>query len=126
MSTYDAMKARAEAAEARVKMLEQELSTARKPRFVVGQGHLDRVRELEAQNARLREALEDEYQRVAPVIVDYPVRPWEHLGEGRMLGTWAEDGSPYRFSIPFQLVPAFQAMQRLASLTKKADTKGTL
>ncbi len=78
-----------------------------------------RVAELEAQNARLREALGDEYQRVAPVIADYPVQPWEHLGEGRMLGTWAEDGSPYHFAIPFQLVPAFQAMQRLANLTKR-------
>ena len=78
-----------------------------------------RVAELEAQNARLREALGDEYQRVAPVIADYPVQPWEHLGEGRMRGTWAEDGSPYHFAIPFQLVPAFQAMQRLANLTKR-------
>lgn len=78
-----------------------------------------KVSELEAQNAKLREALGDEYQRVAPVIADYPVQPWEHLGEGRMLGTWAEDGSPYHFAIPFQLVPAFQAMQRLASLTKR-------
>lgn len=79
----------------------------------------NRMKLLEAQNARLREALGDEYQRVAPVIADYPVQPWEHLGEGRMLGTWAEDGSPYHFAIPFQLVPAFQAMQRLASLTKR-------
>lgn len=79
----------------------------------------NRMKLLEAQNARLREALGGEYQRVAPVIADYPVQPWEHLGEGRMLGTWAEDGSPYHFAIPFQLVPAFQAMQRLASLTKR-------
>lgn len=87
------------------------------------QGRTDKktkkLAELEAQNARLREALGDEYQRVAPVIADYPVQPWEHLGEGRMRGTWAEDGSPYHFAIPFQLVPAFQAMQRLANLTKR-------
>lgn len=87
------------------------------------QGRTDKktkkLAELEAQNAQLREALGDEYQRVAPVIADYPVQPWEHLGEGRMRGTWAEDGSPYHFAIPFQLVPAFQAMQRLANLTKR-------
>lgn len=87
------------------------------------QGRTDKktkkLAELEAQNARLRETLGDEYQRVAPVIADYPVQPWEHLGEGRMRGTWAEDGSPYHFAIPFQLVPAFQAMQRLANLTKR-------
>ena len=114
---------RAEAAEARVAEMEKKLmrqeEVAREAYEAAAWKYGQERMELEAQNARLRAVLEGEYQRVAPVIVDYPVQPWEHLGEGRMLGTWAEDGSPYHFAIPFQLVPAFQAMQRLASLTKR-------
>lgn len=87
--------------------------------------HIDR---LERENAALREdrdrlddVLASFYPAVAPLVEHYPVTPWEHMKDGRCRGSWAEDGSPYYFTVPHQLVPAFFALQRLAKLCRDKD-----
>ena len=88
----------------------------------------ERIAELERDNAALREdrdrlddVLASFYPAVAPLVGHYPVTPWERMKDGRCRGSWAEDGSPYYFTVPHQLVPAFFALQRLAKLCRDKD-----
>jgi hypothetical protein len=88
----------------------------------------DFARDLERENAALRDdrdrlddVLASFYPAVAPLVVHYPVTPWEHMKDGRCRGSWAEDGSPYYFTVPHQLVPAFFALQLLAKLCRDID-----
>lgn len=88
----------------------------------------DKAVRLETENAALREdrdrlddVLASFYPAVAPLVVHYPVTPWEHMKDGRCRGSWAEDGSPYYFTVPHQLVPAFFALQLLAKLCRDKD-----
>ena len=79
-----------------------------------------RIRDLERELTMLKNFLAREYHRVAPVVPDFPATEWIHLGEGQCRGNWAEDGSPYSFFVPHQLVPCFFALQPLARLCKEA------
>lgn len=110
----------------RVELQEQcALNGTGSEREYVLRGRVDR---LKRENAALREdrdrlddVLASFYPAVAPLVEHYPVTPWEHMKDGRCRGSWAEDGSPYYFTVPHQLVPAFFALQRLAKLCRDKD-----
>lgn len=81
------------------------------------------IADLKADKARMVElnsALASAYHQISPVVEHFPVELWEHLGGGKCRGRWAEDGSPYYFTVPVQLVPAFLELQKLAKLCERA------
>lgn len=71
--------------------------------------------------------LSAEANATAPVRIEYPVGEWEVCGDiakdgsVKLMGRWAEDGSPYFMSVPNQLVSAIQALQRLARVAHEAS-----
>lgn len=77
--------------------------------------------ELREEKARLDDVLASFYPLVAPLVEHNEVTLWEHMKDGRCRGSWAEDGSPYYFTVPHQLVPPFFALQRLAKLCRDKD-----
>lgn len=80
----------------------------------------EKLAKSEAALEEIQSALASAYNQVAPVVENFPVKPWEHIGDGRCRGQWAEDGSPYYFAVPVQLIPVFFALQKLAKLTEDA------
>ena len=84
------------------------------------------VEQAERERDEARKALACESVLVAPLRIEYPVIEFikisspDENGLVKMMGRWAEDGSPYFLYVPHQLAEPFMALQRLATAAAAA------